>query len=118
MDNTLKDCEYAIIIRTTEPVPEFNSDHPFRFRSSTITNDTVAMCQYLTEANKIARLLASDWHTYQTGNIVTVLVVKLATGAVMYEHKTAQDGKPVPPPAKTDSALEPYDGVPADTGSV
>jgi hypothetical protein len=75
-----------------------------------------AITQYSWDALRIARLVADDFLTFDTGDTVEILILTGDNNEVWrtFPTKKHEEAKTEEPTAD----FEPYDGVPADTGSV
>lgn len=115
---------YSVAVRTRNLAKR--TTDPFEVSVETTVFNTVALCKWSSEANRIATLLARDWSDWETGDVVDLVVLYHHDDrppSVLFTYETAQrelagtvdNTPPAGLNGGEDIEWEPYDGVPADT---
>lgn len=105
---------YAIAIQTvlSQPTPT-ESSYGFQVIKPSTNVEILAWTKWYSDARRIASLLASDYVNTSTNPALVLLIEKLEdkTFRVHNEYKTT-------PATVVETDFDPYDGVPADTGTI
>lgn len=107
------DCRYIIASRQRECRKPAKS--PFQTVVLTTVIKPIALAQWCTNARKIAEALSQSWDSTEAADDVVILMLNEDTNCWDCEVASFEiKQQPVADP----EVLEPYDGVPADTGTV
>lgn len=118
--NSTNPYRYAVAIRAanqSNPRP-LNGEFGFQTISSAVMVEILTWSQFWSDARRYANLLAHDYVNW-TSDLATILILERQpdnTVKVVNEYETYP--RPVLKEEKSSEAPEPYDGVPADTGSL
>jgi hypothetical protein len=111
---------YAVAIKAAnqaKPCP-LNREFGFQMISSAVMVEILTWSQFWSDARRCAVLLAHDYVNW-TSDLATILILERQpdnTVKVVDEYKTYP--RPVIKEEKSSETPDPYDGVPADTGTV